>query len=148
MASAERHNRKFYIMWDISGWTNFSTQLPADLTTNLKPLGVFNSKAYAHQNGKPVLCIWGIGVSGRTTDTAGLIKVIDQLKHDGYYVIGGTARDWQKNKQFEPVFGHLNMLQPWTVGSWRSVKDAATYQTELRTDHEYLTQHNIGTGAI
>jgi hypothetical protein len=61
--NAERTGRKFYTMWDISGWTNFTTELPQDWENFAKDL--ISSPAYAKQNGKPVVCVWGIGVLGR-----------------------------------------------------------------------------------
>ena len=54
--AAEAHNVKFYVMYDISGWETFQTDLKTDWTT--KMAAFTKSKAYAMQNGKPVVCIW------------------------------------------------------------------------------------------
>ena len=82
MTSAEKFNRKFYIMWDISGWTNFSTQLIEDLNESIiKELNLFKSKAYAYQNGKPVVCLWGIGFPGRTGTTNDEIQDAVDVTH-------------------------------------------------------------------
>jgi hypothetical protein len=62
-AGAENHQRKFYIMWDISGWNNFATEVLEDFDKNIK--GLLSSGAYAHQNGKPVVCVWGFGFGDR-----------------------------------------------------------------------------------
>jgi hypothetical protein len=146
MKAAENHNRKFYIMWDVTDWKDYFTTLPEDLDNNLKPLGLFNSRAYAHQNGKPVLCVWGLGFGdgSRPQDTQGMIKVIDTLKNQGFYVIGGVPRDWRNLNKYTEVFQHLNMLQPWTVGSMGNPNDVKNYQSVLKPDHDWLNQHNIG----
>jgi len=145
MKAAENHNRKFYIMWDVTDWKDYFTTLPEDLDNNLKPLGLFNSRAYAHQNGKPVLCVWGLGFGdgSRPQDTQGMIKVIDTLKNQGFYVIGGVPRDWRNLNKYTEVFQHLNMLQPWTVGSMGNPNDVKNYQSVLKPDHDWLNQHNI-----
>ena len=68
--SAQTYARKFYIMYDISGWTNFQTELKTDWTNDIVgTLALTSSTAYAKQNGKPVVCIWGVGVSGRPGST-------------------------------------------------------------------------------
>ena len=146
--NAEKHNRKFYVMWDISGWTHFATELAEDLEESLKKaLNLFNSKAYAHQNGKPVVCIWGFGFGDRPTDSKGALNLIKNLKSQGFYVIGGVPKHWRTGadtqKGFMDVFLALDMLTPWTVGSMKGVDGAAGYQDQLKADRDFLKQHNI-----
>lgn len=146
--NAEKHNRKFYVMWDISGWNNFSNELIEDLEQNIKKeLNLFSSKAYAHQNGKPVVCVWGFGFTDRPTDSKGALTLIKRLKSQGIYVIGGVTKHWRTGadtqKGFMDVFLALDMVSPWTVGSFDGVNGAAGYQAELKADHELLKQHNI-----
>ncbi|MGO4781505.1 hypothetical protein AB4084_39065, partial [Lysobacter sp. 2RAB21] len=50
--AAERYQRKFYIMYDVSGWTQMRTQMKEDWTNKMSALAP--SPAYARQNGKPV----------------------------------------------------------------------------------------------
>ncbi|CAG2170090.1 unnamed protein product [Oppiella nova] len=141
-AAAEAHGPKFYVMWDISGWTNFATELIEDYDTNIKRL--VSSKAYAHQNGKPVVCIWGLGVSGRPNNTAGAIALIAHLKKEGLYVVGGVAKQWRTDTTaWKDVYTKLDMLQPWTVGSFGNVKGAEDYKKTLEADLTLLKQHNI-----
>ncbi|CAG2169379.1 unnamed protein product, partial [Oppiella nova] len=141
-AAAEAHDRKFYIMWDISGWTNFSTELIEDYDNNIKRL--VSSKAYAHQNGKPVVCIWGLGVSGRPNDTVGATALIAHLKKEGLYIAGGVGRQWRTDTTaFKDVYTKLDMLQPWAVGRMRNIKEAEDYKKTLEADHSLLTQHKI-----
>ncbi|MCU0858847.1 MAG: hypothetical protein MUC65_10655, partial [Pontiellaceae bacterium] len=65
--AAQTFGRKFYIMYDISDWTNFQTEMKTDWTnTIVGTLALTNSSAYAKQNGKPVVCVWGIGCDAGT----------------------------------------------------------------------------------
>ena len=57
--AAEAHGRKFYIMYDVSGWTGMQSQVKADWATKMSALTL--SPAYARQNGRPVVGIWGFG---------------------------------------------------------------------------------------
>jgi hypothetical protein len=58
-SSAETHSRKFYVMYDVTGWTAMQTEIKADWTNKMSALTA--SSAYARQNGKPVVGIWGFG---------------------------------------------------------------------------------------
>ena len=57
--AAEAYGRKFYIMYDVTGWTNMQSQIKADWTAQDVRANRF--AAYARQDGKPVVCIWGFG---------------------------------------------------------------------------------------
>jgi hypothetical protein len=141
--AAELHHRKFYIMWDISGWKAFETEVLVDLRTNLHSLNILNSTAYARQNGKPVVCVWGFGFDDRSQNMQGMLKLVQDLKKEGLYVIGGVETNWLKDEHFRPVFLELDMLQPWTVGRFANVAAAKGYQTLLKADHTFLQEHKI-----
>ncbi|WP_218825588.1 hypothetical protein, partial [Streptosporangium subroseum] len=57
--AAEANGRKFYIMYDVTDWTTMQSEIKTDWTTKMKALTA--SPAYALQNGKPVVGIWGFG---------------------------------------------------------------------------------------
>ena len=57
--AAEQYGRKFYIMYDATGWTSMQSEMKADWINKMR--GYTSSPAYARQNGKPVACIWGFG---------------------------------------------------------------------------------------
>ncbi|CAG2179230.1 unnamed protein product, partial [Oppiella nova] len=141
-AAAEAHDRKFYIMWDITGWTKFAAELIEDYDNNIKRLTT--SKAYAHQNGKPVVCIWGFGFANRPQDTKGALDVIEQLKQRGVYVAGGVQTQWRTDTTaWKDVYLKLDMLQPWAVGRFGGVKGAEGHKKVLEADHNTLKQLNI-----
>jgi hypothetical protein len=123
MHSAQKFNRKFYVMYDLSGWTNFQTELKDDWNKNIGKLNLTASPAYAKQNGKPVVCIWGIGFKGRNDTAAEVTDIINFLKEKGLYVIGGLPTQWRSGADSKPefldVFSHLNMISPWSVGRLR-----------------------------
>ena len=114
-SAAETYARKFYIMYDISGWTNFQTELKSDWTTYMSTHT--SSTAYAKQNGKPVVCIWGIGVSGRPGNPTTWIDVITWFQSQGCYVIVGGPGNFATDATNRSAYLQANMLMGWRVGA-------------------------------
>ncbi|HVU50831.1 MAG TPA: glycoside hydrolase family 71/99-like protein, partial [Polyangia bacterium] len=122
--AALAHGRKFYVMYDITGWTTFQDDLKSDWTTHIVgELHLPSSPAYAKQDGKPVVAIWAIGYSGSPGTAETQLDVIDYFKGLGMYVIGGVGNDWRTadgtrwaRAGFGPVFDALDAISPWMVG--------------------------------
>lgn len=114
MLNAVNTNRKFYIQWDISGWTNFDTELKTDWFNYVQ--NFTKSPAYAKQNGKPVVCIWGLGFLDRPGNVTQALDIINFLKNNGLYVIGGVPKNWLNGASMQPGFliayNALNMINP------------------------------------
>jgi hypothetical protein len=122
--SAQAHGRKFYIMYDISGWDTFQSDLKTDWAEDIVgELGLTNSPAYAKQNGKPVVAIWGVGYTGHPGTPATTLDVITWFQSQGVYVIGGVGNDWRtadgtrwSQAGFGQVFDALDAISPWMIG--------------------------------
>ena len=119
--AAEKYNRKFYIMYDVSGWENMQSELKTDWTNKMSRL--ISSSSYAYQNDKPVVCIWGFGFNddNHDWDASVCLDVINWFKDQGCYVIGGVPTYWRTGKNdsrpgFSEVYHALNMISPWMVG--------------------------------
>jgi hypothetical protein len=94
-SAAEATGRKFYIMYDVSGWTNMQAEIKADWTTRMAALAA--SAAYARQNGLPVVGIWGFGFDDDNPPwtAAACLDVITLFKSLGCYVMGGVPTYWR-----------------------------------------------------
>ncbi|MCY1143026.1 discoidin domain-containing protein [Actinoplanes sp. Pm04-4] len=119
--AAEATGRKFYVMYDVTGWTSMQGDIKTDWTN--KMAAHTSSSAYARQNGKPVVCIWGFGFNddGRPFAPAACLDVVNWFKARGCYVIGGVPTYWREGKNdsrtgFEAVYRAFNMISPWMVG--------------------------------
>jgi hypothetical protein len=126
-SAAESAGRKFYIMYDVSGWANMQPEIKSDWTSKMSALT--SSPAYARQNGKPVVCVWGFGYNddNHPFGAAACLDVINWFKGQGCYVIGGVPREWRtgtggSRAGFGDVYHALNMISPWMVGA---ISDAA-----------------------
>jgi hypothetical protein len=119
--AAEAFGRKFYIMYDVTNWTNMQSQIKTDWTNKMR--AYTSSPAYAIQNGRPVVCIWGFGFNdpGRPFAPAACLDVVNWFKAQGCYVIGGVPTWWRtgvsdSRSGFIDVYNAFNMISPWMVG--------------------------------
>src|SRR5256885_4860005 len=120
-SAAESHGRKFYIMYDVTNWTNMQSEIKTDWTTKMSAHAA--SPAYARQNGKPVVDIWGFGFNdpGRPFTPAACLDVVNWFTSQGCYVIGGVPTYWRtaindSRPGFLDVYHAFNMISPWMVG--------------------------------
>ncbi|WP_084187204.1 carbohydrate-binding protein [Andreprevotia chitinilytica] len=151
-AAAEAHNRKFYVMYDISGMdaSTWQAAVEHDWTTNvIGAMHLTDSSAYARQDGKIVVCIWGIGFTDRPGTAAEHASLISWFKNQGVYVIGGVPTYWRTGTNdsktgFADVYKSLDMLSPWFVGRFGTLADADSWTTnQWQPDVTYTKQNNI-----
>jgi hypothetical protein len=133
-SAAERYSRKFYIMYDVTNWTNMQSEIKADWTNKMR--AYTSSSAYARQNGKPVVGIWGFGFNdpGRPFTPAQCQDVINWFKGQGVYLMGGVPTWWRtetgdSRTGFGNVYRSFNMLSPWMVGRIGSPADSDNFFT-------------------
>jgi hypothetical protein len=120
-SAAEATGRKFYIMYDVSGWTNMQPEIKADWLTKMSAHA--SSPAYARQNGKPVVGIWGFGFNdaNHPWDAGTCLDVVNWFKGQGCYVMGGVPTWWRTGVSdsrpgYLNVYHAFNMISPWMVG--------------------------------
>ena len=120
-SAAEATGRKFYVMYDVSGWANMRPEIKTDWTAKMSAMT--SSPAYARQNGKPVVCIWGFGFNdvNHPWGSGECLDVVNWFKGRGCYVIGGVPTHWRSGNEdsrpgFLGVYHAFNMLSPWMVG--------------------------------
>jgi hypothetical protein len=144
-AAAEMYGRKFYIMYDATGWTNVQSEIKTDWTNKMQ--AHTSSSAYARQNGLPVVCIWGLGLNdaAHPATPAASLDIVNWFKSQGCYVIGGVRREWRTtDPQFLPFYNALNMISPWLIGAVGNVSDADNvYNNYMVGDQAYCNSHNI-----
>ncbi|WP_436850131.1 glycoside hydrolase family 71/99-like protein [Streptomyces monashensis] len=132
--AAETHGRKFYIMYDVSDWTNMRSEIKSDWTSKMSAHTA--SSAYARQNGKPVVCVWGFGFDDahHAFGADACLDVVNWFKNEGCYVIGGVPTWWRtgtgdSRSGFSDVYHALDMISPWLVGRIGTVADADDFHT-------------------
>jgi hypothetical protein len=135
MNAAQTYGRKFYIMYDCNATDN----IEADWTnTIVNTQHLTSSSAYAHQNGKPVVALWGVGYSGRGA-VADWVNTINFFKNQGCYVIVCPSDGFSTDTAYQAAYNDGNMIMAWMVG-----KTAASNWPNLyTTDLTYCNAHNL-----
>jgi hypothetical protein len=140
MNAAQTYGRKFYIMYDC----NATDPVTTDWTnTIVGTLHLTSSLAYAKQNGKPVVCLWGVGKSGRGA-VGDWVNTINFFKNQGCYVIGGTLIGWRTDTANAACYNACNMIMPWIIGVIGSLANADNvYTNDTTPDLVYCAAHGI-----
>jgi hypothetical protein len=149
--AAETYGRKFYIMYDVSGWTNMQSEIKTDWTNKMS--AYTSSSAYAKQNGKPVVCIWGFGFSDNNHPWSAdvCLDVINWFKNQGCYVIGGVPTWWRtapansdSRTGFLDTYKAFNMLSPWMVGRIGNAGESDNFYNSVNVgDQAYCNANGI-----
>jgi chitodextrinase len=148
-SAAEAYDRDFYVMYDVTGWTNMQTEIKTDWTAKMSALTA--SSAYARQNGKPVVGIWGFGFNdaNHPWSAADCLDVVTWFQSQGCYVMGGVPREWLtgvggSRAGYLGVYGAFNMISPWMVGAIGDIADSdAVYQQFNVPDQAYCNANGI-----
>ena len=148
--ACQANGRKFYVMYDLSGWKNFPAEIKTDWTDTINDsLHLTASKAYARQGGKLVVCLWGCGFTDRPGTPDQWQDVIHWFHNQGCYVIGGVPAHWRtgdgdSQPGFTDVYAQFDMLSPWTVGRFRGVAGADDFRQKfLIPDAAFCEAHKI-----
>ncbi len=138
---AEKYNKAFYVMYDLSGCGSkdqdaLYKEITYDYVLNMEQTNVATSTAYAHADGKPVVCIWGISGDPESNYVIGetAVKLVSFFQSRGYYVIIGTPdNDYSKREGiYRQPFEMTDMISPWTVGR---------YGSDAQSSKSWLTNH-------
>jgi hypothetical protein len=148
-SSAEKCGRKFYIMYDVSGWTNMQSEIKTDWTSKMSAL--ISSTAYAKQNGKPVVGVWGFGFNdaNHPWSPSACLDVINWFKGQGCYVMGGVPTYWRTGVNdsrpgYLDVYHAFNMLSPWMVGRIGTAADSDNFYNNCNVgDQADCNSHGI-----
>ena len=150
--AAETHARKFYVMYDITGLnSDWVAAIKSDWANNVvNRMQLTLSSAYARQDGKLVVCIWGLGFTHTPGTAAETLELINWFKNQNIYVIGGVPTYWRTgapNSDAKPgfltAFSALNMISPWLVGRF-SINEVENKRNEIfAADFSYTQQNNI-----
>lgn len=147
MRSAVKYGRIFYLMYDMSA--DDTTFFQKDVQHLEKDIKVFASPNYVHQNGKPVVCIWGFGFNHRSDAPEASLAIIKWLKAKGFYVIGGVPTNWRSGtidsyNDYSNVYKTFDMISPWAVGRFKTIGEADQFKTKyLVPDLEYCKANGI-----
>jgi len=156
---AEIYGRVFYLEYDVSGATPIVllSQIRADWEYMVDALQFTDSTQYLHQNGLPVVEIWGMGVEGSSQVSAAQAQAVIDYFHNAdppyqAFVIGGVGsywrtgtRDGKAGEDWAAVYRSFDMINPWAVGRYSRNSEADVYRGEV-IEPDLLETQNLGIG--
>lgn len=115
MEAAAKEGRIWALEYDVSGLsTNFNEAM--DIMTNdwnwmVNEAQITQDPRYAHENGKPVVFIWGFPVESREFPVELADAVIDWFAAQNLYLICGTR--WRNEPEWQAHFRKYDQLLIW-----------------------------------
>jgi hypothetical protein len=154
IAGAEATGRVFAIMYDTSGMdpVTFVGELENDWKYLVDVLKVTESPSYLHQNGKPVVAIWGLGFTGHPgtpQQAMGLVNYFENNPNPEHKVtlMGGVPTWWStltRDSLSDPgwagYYCSLNIISPWTVGRYKTDMEVDKYKSTMVADMAEASQ--------
>jgi len=148
-AAATNHGRTYALMYDISGSPNATYWINGIKNDYLKYIKKYTSGSrYLKEGGKPVICIWGIGMSDldkHPADPTSSVSFVRWLQGQGLYVIGSGPYFWRTAGHdaatgFDKFHEAVDAIMPWTVGRYNSVADFRALESNLDADTALTTR--------
>lgn len=140
LAAAEASEQVFYITYDVSGAAPATViaQVLADWKHLQEAFVLAKSPAYLKDGGRPVLQLWGFGFLDRPGEPDEVLKLLDQLKAAGVFLIGGVPTHWRSltgDSRTAPAWGKVyrsyDAISPWTVGRFADAAGADAFTRDL-----------------
>jgi hypothetical protein len=145
MAAARDTGRTFAIEYDISGGdpTTFAQTLKDDWTDLVDEVKVTAHPGYQRHNGKPVVSVWGMGLSENghpPADPVAAKELIEWFKSRATFMGGAPSRwatltnDARPDPAWAEVYAAMDIVQPWTVGRYGTLDAADKWKDMLARD--------------
>jgi hypothetical protein len=164
LEAASKYKRAIAVMYDLSGLKATGedcSSIIVDwryLVDSIKVTNQQGQKTYLHENGKPVVCIWGLGFPDRpyTIRNIGIERLIDFLQHDPVYggcsVMLGVPTAWRtlnadcvNDAYLHTIIKKADIVLPWMVQRFSPLlhNDMDRYRDNIISDIEWCKQNNI-----
>jgi hypothetical protein len=154
---ANLNGRTYAVMYDLSGLRAGQIDDVIEdwrlLRTRMK---IADDAAYLKHKGKPLVAVWGVGFNDKRAYTlAECRKLVEFLKTDkeagGCSVMLGVPTYWREQNRdavAEPALHEVialgDVISPWTVGRYRTSKEATEYAGKtLKADIAWTAQKKI-----
>lgn len=164
LEAASKYKRAIAVMYDLSGLKGKGEDCSSIiedwkyLVDTLRVTRQSGANTYLHENGKPVVCIWGIGFPDRPYDirNIGLERLIDFLKNDPVYgnctVMLGVPTAWRElnadcihDPYLHTIIKKADIILPWMVQRFSPLlhNDMDRYRDMIVDDMEWCRRNNI-----
>ena len=164
LEAASKYKRAIAVMYDLSGLKGKGEDCSSIindwkyLVDQVKVTRQSGANTYLHENGKPVVVIWGIGFPDRPYNirNIGLERLIDFLKNDRVYgncsVMLGVPTFWRDlnadcihDPYLHTVIKQADIIMPWMVQRFSPLlhNDMDRFRDQIVDDMEWCRQHKL-----
>ncbi|WCT10416.1 glycoside hydrolase family 71/99-like protein [Mucilaginibacter jinjuensis] len=161
--AASKYKRAIAVMYDLSGLNpgEDCSAIIEDwkyMVDQIKVTNQSGTKTYLHENGKPVVCIWGAGFPDRPYNirNIGLDRLIDFLKNDPVYggcaVMLGVPNSWRtlradcvSDPYLHQLIKQCDIVLPWAVQRYSPLlhNDIDRYRDDIIDDIKWCRENNL-----
>jgi hypothetical protein len=161
--AASKYKRAIAVMYDLSGLNpgEDCSAIIEDwkyMVDQIKVTNQSGTKTYLHENGKPVVCIWGAGFPDRPYNVRniGLDRLIDFLKNDPMYggcaVMLGVPNSWRtlradctNDPYLHQLIKQCDIVLPWAVQRYSPLlhNDVDRYRDDVIDDIKWCRDNNL-----
>jgi hypothetical protein len=154
MAAAKESGRTFAIEYDISGGNpeTFVQTLKDDWTYLVDELKVTSHPNYQRHQGKPLVSVWGMGLSDGSAhppaDPQVARELIEWFQSRATYM-GGTPAHWgtltadaRSDAAWAGVYAAMDVVQPWNVGRYGTLEAVDRWKTDVLAPDVKLAAKN------
>jgi len=162
--AASKYKRAIAVMYDLSGLRASGEDCSAIiedwkyLVDSLRVTNQKGAKTYLHENGKPVVAIWGVGFPDRPYNirNIGLERLIDFLKNDPVYggcaVMLGVPNSWRTlradclpDPYLHDLIKQCDIVLPWSVQRYSPLlhNDMDRYRDDVMEDMKWCRENNV-----
>lgn len=127
--AANQEGRVWAIEYDVSSLdtdTNAFQVITNDWSWLVNQCGILTDSRYLHENGKPVLFIWGFSVSGRNFTVSQADQIVSWFTNQNLYLIGGVSSSWQANTGWYGHYQKYDQLLGWMETSLSNLNSEKT----------------------
>lgn len=154
MTAANKYGRAICVMYDLSGMR------PGEEHIVLNDIGLLEKEyylkeheknpSYLYHNGKPLVCVWGVGFNDhRRYGLKEANVIVDGLRSMGFSVMLGVPTNWrkleidtEKDAGLHDVIRKCDVVMPWFVGRYNE-ETFPRYKKLIRDDMLWAKQNNV-----
>lgn len=154
MEASNTHQRAICVMYDLGGFA--PDRLAKTLADAQAIMDIYQlkdrtkQKFYLHQNGKPLITVWGVGFNdGRPFSLTDVESLVAGLKEMGYSIMLGVPTYWRERRndalsdpKLHEIIKSSDVIMPWFVGRF-GMSNFPDFHSLIENDIQWCKTNNV-----
>ncbi len=157
MDASNTHQRAICVMYDLGGFmsgnSRGTSQVLADAQAIMDKYQLKDrtkQKFYLHQNGKPLITLWGVGFNdNRPYSLDDIESLMNGLKDKGFSIMLGVPTYWRERKndaltssKLHDLIKASDVIMPWFVGRYGN-DNFSNFHTLIQEDVKWCKTNKV-----